>query len=113
MKIDFPIENLSEIETCALGEALRNSFFDQSKGYGCYSTFELRSDVYGNRDEIREDNECWKTASKIFNEYIIKMCYHWGGDGKLEFQFWKNWEFLFKLINDDCKKDYNWEIKYD
>jgi hypothetical protein len=93
----------------AVGEFLRNEFFDQSKGErGCYSTFEIRPDVIKLKDEPVEDcgdEFTYQVYKKIVQERNVLMKYYWDGDGTLEFHFTDR----SMLINTDCKKDYTWD----
>ena len=102
----------------ALGELLRNEFFNQDNGdLGCYSTFDLREDVTGIEErEITEEagaewefKEIWTIAHKIIDGKIVTMRYYWDGDGYLDFTFPGG----FVLLNRDCKKTYNWELDSD
>ena len=73
-----------------LGEVLRNHFFDQSKGYGCYSSFDLNKEVeqlpeepvYFDPNNQAEGIEFTYTCAKRDN---IIMKYYWDGDGYLQF----------------------------
>ena len=108
-KLTFDIEKLLRTERGInlLGEFLRNYFFDQSKGTGCYSTFELNSEV---KELPQENIEDW---DDVFNPNVkytvasregIIMRYYWDGDGYLEFIL-PNDKIIF---NSDCKKDHGW-----
>jgi hypothetical protein len=101
-----------------VGEALRDAFFNQEKGFGCYSTFELLPDVEKLPNEPVLDNEDedeldifefeYVVAKKIIEGQEVIMKYYWEGDGTLEFHF--NGGMLY---NTDCKKDYTWEFVSD
>lgn len=88
-----------------LGECLRALFFDQTKGFGCYSSFELKPYVTTLPNEPVEDDpvEFHYTVAKVHD---IKMRYFWDGDGYLEFIL-PNGKVIF---NSDCKCDHGWKI---
>jgi len=96
-----------------LGELLRDLFFDQRHGVGCYETFILRSNIiklHSTTVEFDEDFS-WQRArltlefwDRGFISYApVDMWYYWNGDGTLAFVL-KD----FVLMNVDCKKDYHW-----
>lgn len=94
-----------------IGEILRDKFFKQNrqKGcFGCYSTFELRENVIKLPDFVEVDKDfsdittTW-TRAKLDD---VEMRYYWDGDGVLEFHL-SDGGLVF---NDDCKKDYRWEM---
>ena len=88
----------------AVGELLRNIFFNQSKGFGCYENFELNPWVKPlPHEENKEGNMIYTCAE--WNG--IKMRYFWDGDGFLEFLLDNEGRAIY---NDDCKKQ-DW--KYD
>ena len=107
----FIVELDPKIRPNEFGEMLRDKFFDQTKGTGCYSTFETLPDVKQlASEEIENDFYTdlgikYQVFSKEFGKKTIIMKYYWDGDGTLEFHF----EDGSYLINDDCKKDYTWE----
>lgn len=96
-----------------LGEMFRNEFFNQDEGeFGCYSTFELRPDVFDRRTEKEiideegwHDEIEWTVASKYIDNKLITMRYYWDGDGYLSFVLPNG----IVLANSDCKKSYRWE----
>jgi len=100
----------SYLHNC-LGETLRDQFFDQSKGLGCYSSFDVKSDVIELESEPLDPNDIseyalyWKRYSKVFNDQSIEMRYYWDGDGVLEFILPNG----VILSNGDCKKTYRWK----
>lgn len=99
MKIEIDTDTISNPD--ALGELLRNIFFDQSKGkFECYSAFDLNHGVRPLRDEVIEGcvYRCaqWKG---------IKMRYYWDGNGYMEF----NLESSI-LCNTDCKRSHGWDF---
>lgn len=88
------------------GEYLRNEFFDQSKGFGCYSTFETRSGVIRLSDQYDPEEEItWQCFRKTINDVDVDMKYYWDGDGTLCFNFPDG----SGLFNNDCKKSSTWE----
>lgn len=103
-KIDVDRILSSNIGINALGEFLRELFFDQSKGLGCYQSFDVNNDVEELENETDNENgivwKCYKFAGVI-------MKYYWDGDGFLKFEL-PNQK---SLVNDDCKKDYNWKLE--
>lgn len=93
-----------------LGEALRNEFFNQdSGGFGCYSTFEVRpgvlfSGIYPTFMD-REISVETRVYTKKVSGIEVTMQFWWDGDGTLEFHF-PDGSYLY---NGDCKKDYVWQ----
>ena len=96
-----------------LGELLRDLFFDQRHGVGCYETFILRDEVI-QLEPIRvefDSNFQWKRAyitieGRMFfgqDSDYIEMWHYWDGDGTLVLILAD-----FVLMNVDCKKDYHW-----
>lgn len=96
----------------AIGEYLRDIFFDQSSGgYGAYTTFDVREGVtnlpsepvmyFDGTEEIQDEDHAWT----VYEYDGIRMRYYWDGDGTLEFHL-PDGRILF---NDDCKKSHNWE----
>jgi hypothetical protein len=100
-----------------IGEFLRDSFFDQSKGKGCYETFDLKEDVENLPDESIDTSDwdsnwidnnieyVYRCAKKVIDDKVVIMKYYWDGDGVLEFHF----EDGSILENNDCKCSYDWE----
>jgi hypothetical protein len=114
-----------DIETCdpdILGEALRSLTFT-GKGFGCYSTFDLREDAaplggeWAKQIMQYEDGWWGTTRSEDFSGYsfrhegIMVECYWmWDGDGHLMYRLSdKGHRFLRAVENTDCKKDYGWK----
>lgn len=96
----------------ALGEYLRNQFFDQSQGLGCYSSFEMREDVIDLDPSPVENFEemMWQNYEKeVVGIGKVKMRFFWDGDGTLEFVL-PSGEVL---SNSDCKKNFNWILTND
>ena len=107
----------------ALGEALREVFFDMSDGsFGCYSTFDLAEGVVPlpespvceghaehTDDECWEGSRMWTRAEKDFSEGRVEMRYYWDGYGVLEFIFGDG----TILANGDCKKSHYWGTPYE
>ena len=101
----------------SIGEYLRDQFFNQDNGeLGCYSTFDIRNDVFQLPDEREDINdseidefefqEVYKCFEKNVDGNHVVMRYCWDeGDGTLEFVF-DNGD---GLINTDCKKIHDWE----
>lgn len=88
-------------DTNALGEILRDAFFDQ-RGYaevGCYTTFDLREDVEFLGYTTYDGEKC-----PVYQKQDIKMTFYWDGDGTLAFRFPDG----SLLENSDCKKDHEW-----
>lgn len=112
MKITLEVD--PENNPMAVGELLRDLFFNQDRNegiMGCYDTFDVREGVEELPktpvDEEAEDNEWkvwWHNFQKKFNDQTIKMSWFWDGDGELCFIF----EDGSALVNSDCKKDYCW-----
>lgn len=109
---------LSHKNTNELGEILRNEFFNQDGGdFGCYSTFELRSDVKELPNDVvlfeegtdLQFKEIWTCAEKVIDEKVVKMAYFWDGDGVLTFEIPIEGGSVV-LANTDCKKNYHWTI---
>ena len=89
-----------------VGEMLRNIFFNEDDGNtGCYSTFQLRTEITPLPQEVIDDEIFTVASYKNDNNQEVIMKYHWDGDGMLLFKF----EDGSVLVNDDCKKDYNWK----
>jgi len=86
-----------------IGEYLRDQFFDQSKGKGCYDTFDVRDDVTELPVEYDYD-ERWYVYEKDVNGTHVIMKWYWDGDGTLEFYFDDGTD----ITNDDCKKSHTW-----
>lgn len=97
----------------AMGEALREEFFDQdieNGVVGCYSTFDLRNDVRELPPLPVDDGEyewdvSWTRADKDINGSNVTMQYYWDGDGILQFILPGGGI----LENTDCKKLGRWE----
>lgn len=96
---------------CALGEFLRDQFFDQSKGYGCYRTFKLNKGIFSTteqRDMDWGEIETVNCAAQVIPGFgLVKMEYYWDGDGYLSFEWVDKG---IKIENTDCKKDYEWKL---
>jgi hypothetical protein len=109
--VKFTLEFEVDEKTANLaGELLRNEFFDQTKGFGCYETFDWRSDVTPLPNEIKEDGTyVWRKGEKEFQGTRIICAWMWDGNGTLKFHIYGKKEYIY-LSNTDCKKDYNWEI---
>ena len=88
-----------------LGELLRNAFFDQTDGTGCYESFTLRPDVkkLGNFPVAYDPEFYWTHAERMYLSTLVTMLYYWDGDGVLVFILPNA-----VLLNTSCKKDYNW-----
>jgi len=135
MPCDWKIVNLLTIEKSNdFGEALRSHcFVGRGSDTGCYSTFQ----VHPSFKQIKE-GKIFEEAKKYLYEYIEPTVYHfkleekdcyleyesegeivkskicepheivigwtWDGDGCLYFRFNNR-----KVINTDCKKDYEWK----
>ena len=108
MRIYIPGREVNpEDEPDLAGERLRDLFFDQTKGLGCYYSFDTRPRVVGLGESPigGEWNEginwqCFQLGS-------FEMRYYWDGDGVLQFRLPDgSW-----LSNSDCKKSYNWEYE--
>src|SRR4051812_10905638 len=97
--IDLEINNQN---ANAVGELLRNEFFDQTKGMGCYETFDWRSDVTPLPDEIEEDGDTylWRKGVKNFQGNRVVCVWMWDGDGTLEFHIYGDKECIY-LLNTD------------
>jgi len=97
------------------GECIRDIAFDSTKGFGCYSTFDMESDF---RDVQSHQS---KTAKKIreiisntdgvdsslipvFSDGKLTLGWHWEGDGLLVVSDGKRIAY-----NNDCKKDHTWK----
>lgn len=115
MKFEFKLvyDTDNDRDANALGEAFRNEFFNQDKGeFGCYSTFELRQGVFGERKQketFDEDDEWrieveWTIAHKYIDNKFVTMRYYWDGDGYLSFDLPNG----LTLANSDCKKNHGW-----
>lgn len=89
-----------------VGEVLRNTFFNQKKGLGCCSTFELNDGVKEDTPLVREHEGGYTERWKRANYKEIKMSYFWDGDGTLFFQL----PDRSLLVNRDCGKTYGWEF---
>ena len=90
-----------------VGESLREHFFDQSKGFGGYSTMDVNSWIEGRPNipvsgEYNEGFEWQVFYSPVFD---VTMYIYWDGDGSLVFELPNG----NQLWNTDCKKDYGWE----
>lgn len=109
MKIDLPVNDRN---ANLLGEILRELFFDQTQGYGCYSTFDLNPsvEVLPNRPDPDDKFILWKRATLNVDGILVLMEYYWDGDGNLEFSWQENGKSIL-LVNGDCKKDYRWEFR--
>ena len=129
------VDLLKEQNANWFGEALRgHCFIGRVNETGYYSTFrvhesfkqvkegaifeEAKKYLY---DEVEvtvyhfklEEKDCWISYEgegenarrmKICEPFEIVMAWVWDGDGCLYFRFNDR-----KVINTDCKKDYNWE----
>jgi len=95
-------QDFSERDIDILGEMLRDMFFDQSKGLGCYGSFDFNDEVICLPNETDED--IIYTVARIKD---IKMRYEWDGDGYLEFILPNN----KTIYNSDCKKKYDWKMQ--
>jgi len=121
-----------------IGEALRHwSFVGRNGERGCYSTFQL-SDFFVKLEGAtllkkeykkyfdRADSVCYPCddinlncfiadfpafKDKYFNIPFLKiiLAWKWDGDGCLYFRVIGNGKDI-EVINDDCKKDYEWEF---
>jgi len=131
----FTIEVDPEKTPDAVGEFLRDAFFDQHQdedgwSIGCYSVFDWRPGVHPlpdlpvepvehNHPEDQEPAElCWGCSSEdmkwtrgaksfaLPELYTIECRWYWDGDGTLAFSLPGNrW-----LVNTDCKKDHGWTL---
>jgi hypothetical protein len=118
MRITFvaSYDSTNERDVDALGEALRNEFFNQDKGeFGCYSTFELRDGVFQETKFIEGIDEeedswyeiAWTSAKKYVSDTLVEMRYYWDGDGYLSFHFLDG----TAIANSDCKKSHGWYLQ--
>lgn len=112
------------------GEMLRTHFF-VGKGFGCYSTFEVRTEF----QTVDKDSALGKAALKClfsdchwYNEpetdeykqeiaraHVLSTPTHivawwWDGDGTLVVGDIDNGRISRAAINDDCKKDRYWKF---
>lgn len=132
-----PVDLLNTEDANEFGEALRHyCFVGNSQDYGCYTTFNLikelkevkcgkifeetkKAIVPEFEDSLQvhyfklEEKDCWiaygdpeenPCRMKICEPYEIICAWEWNGDGTLYFRFNNR-----KVINTDCKKDYEWE----
>lgn len=110
MTADYlPNKFLPNADPDVVGEYLRDIFFDQDKGYGCYSTFEFRQGVKSLPDEDLVYRDGWmddRTKWTCAEYGGIKMRYFWDGDGTLEFHLPDGRIYQ----NTDCKKARYWEL---
>lgn len=90
----------------AVGELLRDLFFDQNRGYGCYSTFDLRGGIL-TLPPVQNGEERWTLAMYMDPELKVTMGYWWDGDGSLAFLI-QTPESTHLLYNSDCKKSSYW-----
>lgn len=128
------IDLLTEQNPNKFGEALRNyCFVGNCMEKGCYSTFSLISilkqvtsgKIYNEAKKViypentlhvyyfkLAEKDCWLTyydpdnkpqRVKFCEPYEILCAWEWDGDGCLYFRFNNR-----KVINTDCKKDYEW-----
>lgn len=107
---DTVIGFLSNTDPNITGEALRNVFWPKMRktDIGGYNNFNYDSIVYDIQviPETNEDSELNLAKVKV-DGVEVSVCWYWDGDGYIEF----TWEYAgrnYKLINDDCKKTYNW-----
>jgi len=109
LRTNFPYKISVEIDVAnnpdLAGELLRNAFFDQSEGRGCYVSFKLRDNVKELPSKII-DGINFHYACAEFDGKEITMEYWWDGDGSLSFIF----EDGCAIQNNDCKKTYNWKF---
>ncbi len=121
--------DLNKIESPnILGELLRHLVFVPKNEYGCYHTFELEEEfieidplseegkrpcemLFGryNGSDYEEEiyplkEEVGDMRPKIFKKDDITVAWYWDRDGTLYFKFGDK-----EIINNDCKKDYEWE----
>jgi hypothetical protein len=115
MKITIEFD--SKTEPCAVGEYLREQFFNQREGLGCYETFTLNSGVLplpkqpvpswasGELDDpiLGYDADMGEFTRAELNGVIME--HYWDGDGFLAFIL----DDGSYLVNSDCKKRYRWE----
>lgn len=89
-----------------LGELLRDLFFDQRHGIGCYETFILRDEVNPLESVRVEYDTCfnWKRACLAVDNNYVEMWHYWDGDGTLAFILADS-----VLLNTDCKCNYDWK----
>jgi hypothetical protein len=105
--IDFlPPKFLADADPDAIGEFLRDIFFDQKNGVGCYSTFDVRTDFIKSEPDEQETilGDDYVINWTVYSYAGIKMRYYWDGDGTLEFHLPDG----RILENTDCKKDNRW-----
>lgn len=110
MKIEIDTKNFikANYSVNALGEILRAIFFDQSKGFGCYGSFDLNEGIETLEPiTTKEDEDTDSITYTCARWNGIVMRYYWDGDGYLEFNL--NLGDDGKIFNDDCKKDYGWK----
>jgi hypothetical protein len=98
-----------EMSVNELGEWLRDEFFDQSFGLGCYGNFVMREGVkHLGEENIFDEGECVgkdRIYEKEIDGQIFMMKYSWDGDGYLEFTLPDGSE----IRNSDCKKTNRWK----
>lgn len=106
-----------------LGEFLRDWFFkkpaDGSWSFGCYSTFEVRSDaIEASPGLVRAFFEQeWQEELSFYGylcragTMVVGCFWYWDGDGDLSFVISDKGKVFRTIRNDDCKKAYNWEDK--
>lgn len=118
MIITIDTKNIEDAN--AFGELMREQIFDHSKGYGCYSTFDLNEGYeelddpvstlspkefevfYGDPDpDFAAD---WQNRTCGVTNGLVYGYWYWDGDGVLLVRC----EGI-AAINHDCKKDYYWE----
>lgn len=105
MKYSFTVEVDTENSSpCVVGEFLRDKFWDQSKGYGCYGSFDYNNDVI-ELSSFKEKHNSYELEWQRAKWNDIECSWFWDGDGTIEFIFPDG----SKLVNPDCKKDYEWE----
>ena len=100
----------------AVAEYLRNEFFDQSKGFGCYSSFDLRYGVFDITSkcntvlEVQEHHaKRWITIAGM--PHLVEMAYYWEGDGYLRFMISRPGKRPSIILeNRDCKKNHGWKM---
>ena len=114
---------LKKICPNTLGEALREITFI-GKGYGCYESFEVRTDAVGwTKDQLEafvndrfdhldgNDYVVEKSYGYTFQEgsLTIEVFWFWDGDGYLHFRVKEGKEVIGEIFNSDCKCGHEWK----
>lgn len=122
--------DMNEPFIIALGEHYRKLMFT-GEGVGCYDNFDVNPEFQElTIDTYRQEMDFWMNMGirgehlhEILNElggssiyfYVngptrVYAAWYWDGDGTLAFDIYNiNGEHI-KIINNDCKKNYTWEV---